>query len=52
MKVTVIALIIGELEMVPNGLVREMEGTEIGAWSETIQTLLKSPRLRGRFQET
>ena len=54
MKVTVIQIIIGTIEMVPKGLVRGLKELEIGARAEIIRTtaLLRSTRILRRVLET
>ena len=38
LKVTVIPIVTGALEMIPEGLINGMEELKIGGWAETIQT--------------
>ena len=54
MKAMVIPIVIGALVMIPKGLVRELEESEIRTQVETIQTtaLLRSARLLKRVLET
>ena len=54
MKVTVIPIVIGALGTIPKGLVKGLEGLEIGGQAETIQTtaLLRSATILRRILET
>ena len=54
MSVTVISIVIGELETIPKGLVMGLEKLEIGRRAESIQTavLLRSARVLKRVLET
>ena len=54
MKVMVRPTVIGELETIPKGLVRELEELKIRGWVETIQTkaLLRSDRILRRVLDT
>ena len=54
MKVTFLPIVIGALGTVTNGLIKELEGLEIRALLETIQTtaLLRSARIPRRVLET
>ena len=54
MTVTVIPIVIGAFEMIPKGLVRELEELEIKGRVENILTtaLLSLPRILRRVRET
>ena len=54
MKVTVIIVVIGELETTPKGLVKGVEELELRGRAETTQTaaLLRSAKILRRVQET
>ena len=54
MKIMVIPVLIGALETIPKGLLKEMENLEIWGKTEIIQTtaLLRSARILRRVLET
>ena len=54
MKMTVLSIVIGALETIPKGLVKELEDLEIRGLVETLQTtaLLRLTRILRRVLET
>ncbi len=53
MKVTIIPIVIASFGAVTKGLLKGLEGLEVGGRVETIQTtLLRSPRIQRRVLET
>ena len=54
MKVTIILIVIGAFGSVTKGLLKGLEGSEVGGRVETIQTtaLLRTPRILRRVLET